>query len=57
MSQVCIIKPIIAPIFYIDDFHHTSEDDYGQKETDQDTFTYNLAEFISVYKTEKRSES
>ena len=45
------------PIFYIDDFHHTSEDDYDQKETDQDTFTCILAEFINVYKTDKRAES
>ena len=56
-SQFCIIKPIIALIFYIDDFHHTSEVDYGQKEIDQDTFTYNLADFINVYKTDKSSES
>ena len=56
-SQVCIIKPIIPPVFYIDDFHHSSEDDYGQKDSDQDTFTYNLAEFIGVYKPNKSSES
>ena len=34
-----------------------TEDDYGQKESDKDTFTYNLAEFIGVYKPNKSSES
>lgn len=56
-SQVCIIKPIIAPIFYIDDFHYTSDDDYGQKESAQDTFTNSLADFIGVYKANKSSEN
>ena len=56
-SQVCIIKPIIAPIFYIDDFHYTSDDDYGQKESAQDTFTNSLADFIGVYKANQSSEN
>ena len=56
-SQVCIIKPIIAPIFYIDDFHYTNDDDYGQKESAQDTFTNSLADFIGVYKANESSEN
>ena len=56
-SQVCIIKPISAPIFYIDDFHYSSEDDYGQSEFAEDTFTYSLAEFIGVYKPAESSEN
>ncbi len=56
-SEVCIIKPIIAPIFYIDNFHYDKQDDYGQQQSAQDTFSYNLAEFIGVYKPEESYQS
>lgn len=56
-SEVCIIKPIIAPIFYIDNFHYDKQDDYGQQQGAKDTFSYNLAEFIGVYKPEESSQN
>lgn len=50
-STVCLIKPIIPPIFYIDDFHYDKEDDYGQEDNAEDTFFSPFADFIGVYKT------
>ena len=50
-STVCLIKPILAPIFYIDDFHYDQKDDYGQEEGAEDTFLNSFADFIGVYKT------
>lgn len=58
-STVCIIKPILAPIFYISDFHTDQDDDANLIENEQagfgNTFFYNLAEFVGIYKTDNRS--
>lgn len=55
-STVCLIKPINTPIFYIDDFHYDSTDDYGQEEDAEDTFLNSFADFIGVYKQADSSE-
>lgn len=45
-STVCIVKPIQAPEFYIDDFYTG----VPPKETDYNNFYYSLANFTGVYK-------
>lgn len=52
-STVCIIKPIQVPVFYIDDFHVEGEQ---PKETDENNFNYNLADFVGIYKAESSGE-
>lgn len=51
-STVCIIKPIQAPEFYIDDFYT------GQppQETDQNNFYSSLADFVGIYNQKDSSE-
>ena len=52
-STVCIIKPITAPEFYIQDFYNNGE---RPKETDTNYFFYTLADFVGVYKQKESSE-
>lgn len=53
-STVCIIKPIKAPQFYIDDFHIEGE---VPKEQDINNFYYNLADFVGVFKRGDSSQT
>lgn len=52
-STVCIIKPIQAPEFYINDFYTGQAPQQG----DQNNFYANLADFVGVYKQKDSSES
>ena len=45
-STVCIIKPIQAPQFYINDFYTGVQ----PKETDHNTYFYSFPDFIGIYK-------
>lgn len=56
-STVCIIKPILAPVFYIDEFYYSKEDEQGQKEGDTDNFYYKFADFTGVYEAKESSET
>ena len=49
-STVCIIKPIIAPDFYIDEFH-IAENIASLEETNQNIFNSVLSDFTGVYET------
>ena len=51
-STVCIIKPINAPLFYIQDFY-TGRD---PQQDDQNNFYYSLADFVGVYKQKESSQ-
>jgi len=51
-STVCIIKPIVVPIFYIDDFYVEEDQNNSTTGTDEDenNFFSNLADFVGIYK-------
>ena len=51
-STVCLIKGITPPTFYIDQFN---VDGVEPDESDENTFTYDLADFTGVYKTNQTS--
>ena len=46
-STVCIIKGIVPPTFYIDEFYVEGE---TPRETDINNFSYNLADFTGIFK-------
>lgn len=53
-STVCIIKPINAPNFYIDEFYY-KEQEYDKD--DVNIFSYELADFTGVYEQENSSQT
>ena len=52
-STVCIIKPVVAPTFYIDDFYTGKP----PQQEDINYYFYNLADFVGVYKQGKSSQT
>ena len=50
-STVCIIKPILAPQFYIDDFHVEGQNVNAQV---TNRFFYSIADFVGIYKLKQK---
>ena len=55
-STVCIIRPIVPPLFYIDELF-VDEQHYPPSENDNNSFFNTLADFTGIYKPKRSDET